>query len=121
MRSLMSWQEISRILIAFAVIVAVTLLQKQSKLIAAITATMPVNVPLAMWLLYSATGGDGVSMREFAKSLVVSIFPTVGFLLAAWLASRADVKLGPTLLAGYAVWGVGVLILMALKRRLGLG
>jgi len=116
----MSWQEISRIVIAFAVIVAVALLQKQSKLIAAITATMPVNVPLAMWLLYSATGGDGVSMREFAKSLVVSILPTVGFLLVAWLALRADIKLGPTLLASYAIWGAGVLIVMLLQKRLGL-
>ena len=120
MRSLMSWQEISRILIACGVILAVAVLQKQSKLIAAIMATMPVNVPLAMWLLYSATGGDGVSMREFAKSLVVSIFPTVGFLLAAWLALRADMKLGPTLLAGYAIWGAGVLIVMLLQKRLGL-
>jgi len=117
----MSWQEISRILIAFAVIVAVTLLQKQSKLIAAITATMPINVPLAMWILYNSTGGDRSSMREFAQSLALSICPTVGFLLAVWLAFRADMKLGPTLLVGYAVWGVGVLILMALKRRLGLG
>jgi hypothetical protein len=116
----MSWQEISRILIACAVIVAVALLQKQSKLIAAITATMPINVPLAMWILYSATGGDHSSMRQFTQSLVLSILPTVGFMLAAWLASRADMKLGPTLLAGYAVWGAGVLMLTVLQKRLGL-
>jgi hypothetical protein len=41
----------------------------------------------------------------------------VGFLLAAWLASRADMKLGPTLLA---VWGGGVLIVTALQKGLGL-
>jgi hypothetical protein len=116
----MSWQEISRILVAWAVIVAVALLQKQSKLIAAITATMPVNIPLAMWILYSSAGGDGASIKEFTRSLVVGIFPTVGFLVAVWLAARADLKLGPTLLAGYAVWGAGVLIVMLLQKRLGL-
>jgi uncharacterized membrane protein (GlpM family) len=115
----MSWQEVSRILIAFAVIVAVALLQKQSKLIAAITATMPINIPLAMWILFSSTAGDGGSMKEFTQSLVLGIFPTVGFLLAVWLASRADMHLGPTLLTGYAVWGAGVLVLMLLQKRLG--
>jgi hypothetical protein len=116
----MSWQEVSRLLIAFVVIAAVALLQKQSKLIAAITATMPVNIPLAMWILYSSAGGNGASIKEFTRSMVIGIFPTIGFLFAVWLASRADMKLGPTLLAGYAVWGAGVLIVMLLQRRLGL-
>jgi hypothetical protein len=116
----MSWQEVSRLLIAFVVIVAVALLQKQSKLIAAITATMPVNIPLAMWILYSSAGGNGASIKEFTRSMVIGIFPTIGFLFAVWLASRADMKLGPTLLAGYAIWGAGVLIVMLLQKRLGL-
>jgi uncharacterized membrane protein (GlpM family) len=112
----MSWQEISRILIAFGVIVAVTLLQKQSKLIAAITATMPINVPLAIWILYSSTGGDRASIQEFTQSLVLGILPTLGFLLAVWLAFRADVKLAPSLALGYVTWGVGALILIGLRR-----
>ena len=116
MRSLMGWQEISRILIAFVVIVAVTLLQKQSKLIAAITATMPINVPLAIWILYSSTGGDRASALEFTQSLALGMFPTLGFLLAAWLAFRADAKLAPALVLGYVTWGVGALILIGLKR-----
>jgi len=117
----MSWQEISRVLVAFVVIVAVAVVQKQSKLIAAITATMPINVPLAMWILSSSTGGDGSSMKEFTQSLVLSVLPTVGFLLAVWLASRANMRLAPMLLVGYAVWGAGVLILMGLRQRWGLG
>ena len=116
MRSLMSWQEISRILIAFAVIVAVTVMQKQSKFIAAITATMPINVPLAIWILYSSTGGDRISMQAFTRSLVLGIFPTLGFLLVVWLAFRADARLAPALVLGYVMWGVGVLILMRLQR-----
>ena len=112
----MSWQEISRILIAFAVIVAVTLLQKQSKFIAAITATMPINVPLAIWILYSSTSGDRVSMQAFTRSLVLGIFPTLGFLLVVWLSFREDVKLAPALVLGYVAWGVGVLVLIGLKR-----
>ena len=117
----MSWQEILRVLVAFVVIVAVTILQKQSKLIAAITATMPINIPLAMWILYSSTGGDRSSMKEFTQSLVFGIFPTVGFLLAVWLAWRMALKLMPTFLVGYAIWGVGVLILLALKKWWGPG
>jgi uncharacterized membrane protein (GlpM family) len=47
---------------------------------------------------------------------VLGIFPTLGFLLAVWLAFRADVRLAPTLVLGYVTWGVGVLILIGLKR-----
>jgi hypothetical protein len=36
------------------------------------------------------------------------------------MALRAGMKLGPTLLAGYAIWGAGVLIVMMLQKRLGL-
>ena len=55
-------------------------------------------------------------IQEFTQSLVLEIFPTLGFLLAVWLAFRAEVKLAPTLVLGYVIWGVGVLILIGLKR-----
>ena len=55
-------------------------------------------------------------IQEFTQSLVLGIFPTLGFLLAVWLAFRAEVKLAPTLVLGYAIWGMGVLSLIGLKR-----
>ena len=55
-------------------------------------------------------------IQEFTQSLVLGMFPTLGFLLAVWLAFRADVKLASTLVLGYVTWGVGVLILIGLKR-----
>jgi hypothetical protein len=51
--------------------------------------------------------------------LVLGLLPTLAFVIVVWLATRAGLKLVPVLIAGYAVWGVGVALLLALRRTLG--
>lgn len=116
----MRWQTILPVLISCAVIIAVAIIQKQSRLAAAVTATMPLNVPLALWVVYSAADGDRASVAEFSQGLLLAVFPSLGFLAAVWLAARAGLKLAPMLLIGYGVWGVGIALLMGLRRFVGL-
>jgi predicted neutral ceramidase superfamily lipid hydrolase len=94
--------------VSVLVIILVALLQNQSQLVAAVTATMPTKVPLALWVVYAANQGKKEIMESFSRSMVISIIPSFGFLLAAWLAASAGWRLIPTLLAGYAVWGAGI-------------
>jgi hypothetical protein len=47
----------------------------------------------------------------------MGLIPTFGFAIAVWLAARAGMKLGPIVLVGYGVWGIGTL-LIALVRNL---
>lgn len=116
----MKWQEVVPVLLSVVVIVLVAVLEKQSKLVAAIMAVMPLGAPLALWIVYAANAGDRSTMTQFSWDLLIGLLPTLGFLVAVWLAARAGLKLIPMLAVGYAVWAAGVGLIALLRRSVGL-
>ena len=114
----MKTQDVLPVAISVLVIIFIAILEKQSKTIAAITAVMPLTASLALWIVYSSSGGAQAAMNEFTLGLVLGLLPTLGFAIAAWLAFRAGMKLGPVLLAGYGVWGIGTLLIAFLRKLL---
>jgi uncharacterized membrane protein (GlpM family) len=116
----MKSQAIIPVVVSIVVILAVAVLEKQSKLFAALTATMPLGIPLALWIVYSSNSGDKQVVSQFSTSLLLSFIPTLAFLITVWLAARAGMKLAPMILTGYSVWGVGALILYLLRNTLGI-
>lgn len=115
----MKTQDVLPVLLSIVVIILVAVLEKQSKFAAAITATMPIGATLAIWIVYSANSGDKETMKVFNSSLLIGIIPTIGFLIAAWLASRVGLKLVPMLLVGYITWGALLGLLVILRRLSG--
>jgi hypothetical protein len=113
-------QDILPVLLSIVVIVLVAVLEKQSKLFAALAATMPLTAPLALWIVYSANAGDKPAVSQFSLSLLLGILPTLAFLVTVWLAARSGMKLAPMILAGYGVWAVGAAILYFLRNALGI-
>lgn len=116
----MKAQDIVPVVLSIVVIILVAILEKQSKLFAAITATMPLAIPLALWIVYSSNDGDKETVSRFSLSLLLSFLPTLAFVIAIWFAARAGMKLVPMILTGYSVWGVGALILYFLRNALGI-
>jgi hypothetical protein len=116
----LKWQDVIPVVISVLVIILVAVLEKQSKLIAALTATMPLNIPLALWIVYSSTRGEKAAVEGFTRSMALGIIPTVAFTVAAWLGARAGWKLLPIFGAAYATWGVTLLLLLAVRRWLGI-
>ncbi|MFN2190455.1 MAG: hypothetical protein ACK2T3_16955 [Candidatus Promineifilaceae bacterium] len=116
----MNWKDILPVLLSIIVIIVVAVLEKQSKFIAAITATMPLTAALAIWIVYSSSEGESGSMTDFSRGLVLGILPTIAFAIAAWLSFRAGLKLVPALAIAYGTWAVGVGLLVSLRRGLGL-
>ena len=116
----MKSQDVIPVVLSVIIIILVAVLEKQSKLFAALAATMPLGIPLALWIVYSVNGGDKEIVSRFSLSLLLSFFPTLAFVVAVWFAARAGMKLVPMLLAGYSVWGVGALILYLLRNILGI-
>ena len=116
----MKSQDILPVVLSIAVIVLVAVFEKQSKLFAAITATMPLATPLALWIVYSSNAGDKTVMSQFSLSLLLGVLPTLAFLITVWLGARAGMKLGPILLTGYGVWAVGAGLLYLLRNTLGI-
>lgn len=115
----MKIQDTLPVVFSIVIIIAVAFLQKQSKLAAALTATMPLTAPLALWIVYSSSSGDRQAVTQFSQGMLLGILPSIGFLFAVWLASRAGFTLVPTLLTGFAVWAIGALLIVGLRRFLG--
>jgi hypothetical protein len=59
-------------------------------------------------------------MGEFTRNLLIGVIPTLGFLVAVWLAARAGLRLWTILLMGYGAWAVILLLMVGVRRLLGL-
>lgn len=116
----MKLQEIVPVILSMVVILLVAILEKQSKLFAALTATMPLTAPLALWIVYSSNSGEKEAVSNFSLSLLLGLLPTLAFLVTVWFAAQAGMKLFPMILTGYSVWGIGALILFLLRNTLGI-
>ena len=114
----MKWQEVLPVIISMGVIILVAVLQRQSKLIAAVTATMPVTIPLALWIVYSSSQGDQQAVEKFSQSLVLGIIPTAAFAVALWITARLGLKLVPMIVVAYAVWAGTLAVVLGLRRLL---
>lgn len=116
----MKTQDFISIAVSIIIIIAVAILQKQSKTIAAIVSTTPIRATLAIWVVYTAVEGSKTEMIKFNESVALSLIPTFFFAVAAWLAARAGFKLGTQLLIGYSTWTIGSLILYSFRKALGI-
>lgn len=116
----MKSQDVIPVLLSILVILLVAVLEKQSKLVAALTATMPLAAPLALWIVYSSNAGDKNAVSQFSLSLVLGLLPTLAFLVTVWLAARAGMKLAPMIVTGYGVWAIGAALIYLLRNTLGL-
>lgn len=110
-----AWERVLPVIVSIGVIIVVAVVRQYSRTFAAIAATMPINVPLALWIVFSGDE-DPVSRVAFAEGLLIGIFPTVAFLIVSVLVVRAGWALVPTIVAGYVAWGVALGILLLLRR-----
>lgn len=116
----MKLQDIVPVLLSILIIILVAILEKQSKLFAALTATMPLTAPLALWIVYSSQAGEKTAVTQFSLNLLLGVIPTLAFLVTVWLAARAGMKLAPMIMTGYGVWAMGATILYLLRNTFGL-
>ena len=100
--------------ITIIIILIVAVLRNYSKPLAAIFATMPINLPLSLWIIASADDTDAVAMSVYAEKLVIGLFPTLAFIIVVWLAFRAGWSVLPAIVIGYVGWAVllGLIVLV---------
>jgi len=116
----MKWQDVLPVVLSVIVLIVVAIVERHSRLVAAITAVMPLGAPLALWIVYSANGGDRTIVTEFNRGMLLGVLPTLGFIVAVWVCARLGMKLMPMLAVGYAVWAIGVGVLALLRKLTGL-
>ncbi len=112
-----AWGRVLPVIVSIIIIITIAILREYSKTLAAIASTMPINLPLGLWLVYGSSAK--AEIEPFTRSLMLNLVPTFAFVVIAWLASRAGWKLVPMVVAGYAGWGVGLFMLMLLRRAVG--
>lgn len=102
----MSLQKTFPVITSIAIILIVAVLRDRSRALAAVLATMPINVPLALWIVSSSSGADSKQMADFVRSLLITLIPTFIWLGIVFLAIRAGWSLVAAIGAGYGVWAV---------------
>jgi hypothetical protein len=107
-----AWQKILPVIVSIIIIITIAFLREYSKTLAAVASTMPINIPLGMWIV--ATGGDNSKavMQQFTQALFINIWPTILFLGVVWVAARAGWGLVPMIAVGYVAWGIGLGLLL---------
>lgn len=113
-----AWQKILPVLVSIGIIILVAILREYSTKLAAVLATMPINIPLALWLVYSGNSNPS-GLADFTGMLFVNIFPTLLFLLVAYLLARAGWGLVPILALSYTSWALSLGALLLLRQLLG--
>jgi hypothetical protein len=112
----MELEKIAPVLISIIVIILIAVISEYSKTFAAITATMPLSVPLGLWIVYAAESGDKGKMVEFSSGLLYGIIPTVIFIIATWYAARTGWSIVPIIAFGYSAWGVSLGIMLTARQ-----
>ncbi len=116
----MKVSEVLPVAVSITVLILIAVIQRQSRVIAAVTATTPVTIPLALWIVYSSTRGERKLIEQFTGGLVSGIIPTVMFVIAVYLGTRLGLKLVPTLLVGYLTWGLTLGVMFLVRRWMGI-
>jgi hypothetical protein len=107
----MTWQKILPVLTSIGIILLVAVARERSRALAAVLATMPINVPLALWVVSSGSNNDTQVMADFVRSLLISVAPAWVWLLIVFWAIRARWNLWLAIGAGYGVWAILVAIM----------
>lgn len=100
----MTWQRLTPVVISIGIILAVAVLRDRSRTLAAILATMPINIPLALWVIASGSDNDPQVLAATIRTMFVGLIPGFIWLGVVLLAVRAGWTILPALGAGYAVW-----------------
>jgi hypothetical protein len=112
------WRQIAPVAISILIIILVAVVRAHSKTLAAITATMPITVPLALWIVYKAEGGDQAAVVSFTASLFIGVVATTACVVAMWVAARAGWRLVSIIIVGYLAWGLTCAVCLGLRHVL---
>jgi hypothetical protein len=113
-----SWGRILPVLVSIGIIILVAVLREYSKTFAAIAATMPINVPLALWIVAAGDDHNPQAMAQFTQAVFINIWPTMVFIVIVFLAARAGWRFVPMVAAGYAGWGISLGLILVVKQVL---
>jgi len=100
------WGRVLPVIVSILIILAVAIVRDQSKALAVILATMPINIPLALWVISSGSTFQQTDFVPITRGLIFGLIPALAFTAILYFAARAGWSLVPMLAAGYAGWAL---------------
>ncbi|GIK30017.1 MAG: hypothetical protein IT298_12820 [Chloroflexi bacterium] len=113
------WSKIAPVLVSIGIIIGVAILRNYSKTIAAVAAVMPINIPLALWILAAGDSDSPSALADITVTMTWNLLPTVLFLIVVMLLLRAGWTLLPAIVAGYVAWAVALGLLTLIRGWIG--
>ncbi len=113
------WSRVAPVLVSIAVIIVIAIVRQYSRTFAAIAATMPLNIPLGMWIIYSGSDDHQAALADFSQAAMLNIIPTLIFLVIAWQLARTGHSALETIVVGYVGWAVCLGLVFLLRALLG--
>lgn len=112
-------EKVIPVVISIIVIIAVAIISEYSKTLAAITAVMPIGIPLGMWVAVAGQEKPDEFLSEFSGLIAINMIPTLCFIGAAWFIARSGYSLWPTIIGGYVVWAITLIVLLLVRQMFG--
>ncbi len=113
------WSRIAPVLVSIGIIIFIAIIRQYSKTLAAVVVTMPLNIPLGMWIVYSGSDDRQAALTEFSQAAAVNILPSIIFLIVAWQLAKAGFPLLQTILFSYVAWAVSLGLLFLVRALVG--
>jgi len=102
------------VITSIVIIVLVAFLRDRSRTLATILATMPINIPLALWVVFGAGDYEQRDVEVFVRALLPGIIATTIWIAVVFGALHFNVRLAPAVLVGYAIWAVLIVVFVRL-------
>ncbi|HEY3341184.1 MAG TPA: hypothetical protein VGK81_04160 [Anaerolineae bacterium] len=110
----MNAQKALPVVTSIVIILVVAFLRDRSKVLATIFATMPINMPLALWVMISDGPEDSTLLATYVRSFMIGLVPAFIWLGVVYFCLRLGWTLLGSIGAGYLVWAVLIALLLAL-------
>lgn len=86
----MTYQKALPVVVSICIILAVAYLRNRSRTLAVILGTMPINLPLALWVTFGGSGASQEEIVAFVRSLLWGLAATgYGWSYSIWSCGQA--------------------------------
>jgi Cu/Ag efflux pump CusA len=104
--STMNFQKALPVVTSICIILIVAALRERSRTAAAIFASMPINIPLALWVVFgNQIPVDVPAESLFLRNIGIGLLTTLVWVGVVYVALQYGLGLLPAVVVGYVVWG----------------
>ena len=111
----MNLQKTLPVVSSIVIILIVAVVRDRSRTLAAIFAVMPINMPLALWVLASGGSDDAMVLMNYVRTLIIGLIPAFIWLGVVFIFLKLGWTLLGSIVIAYVVWVALIAALLWLR------